>query len=172
MKQMPWTERRFPHDLPDPVLPGIIERLRGTPCRLEERLRDLDPKLLVARDRDSWSIQENAGHLLQVETLWHGRLDDFAGAVETLRAADMENRETKRADYNREALASILDRFRDSRRRLVSRIEALDPPARQRQALHPRLGVPMRVVDLMFFAAEHDDYHLARITELIRILRP
>jgi hypothetical protein len=26
----------------------------------------------------------------------------------------------------------------------------------------------MRVIDLAFFAAEHDDHHLARITELIR----
>jgi hypothetical protein len=28
--------------------------------------------------------------------------------------------------------------------------------------------MPMRAVDMLFFQAEHDDYHLARITELIR----
>jgi hypothetical protein len=28
----------------------------------------------------------------------------------------------------------------------------------------------MRMVDLAFFDAEHDDYHLARISELIRAL--
>jgi hypothetical protein len=37
--------------------------------------------------------------------------------------------------------------------------------------LHPRLNQPMRVVDLLFFVAEHDDYHLARISELIREFR-
>jgi nitronate monooxygenase len=35
-------------------------------------------------------------------------------------------------------------------------------------ALHPRLRVAMNVVDLAYFVSEHDDYHLARITELLR----
>ena len=30
----------------------------------------------------------------------------------------------------------------------------------------PRLGTPMRLVDLAFFVAEHDDHHLAQITFL------
>ena len=38
----------------------------------------------------------------------------------------------------------------------------------ERTALHPRLGLPMRAVDHAFFVAEHDDHHLARITELLR----
>jgi hypothetical protein len=33
-------------------------------------------------------------------------------------------------------------------------------------ALHPRLNVRIRVLDLAFFIAEHDDHHLARISEL------
>jgi hypothetical protein len=36
----------------------------------------------------------------------------------------------------------------------------------QRTGLHPRLNQPMRVIDLILFIAEHDDHHLARITEL------
>ncbi|MCK4414213.1 MAG: hypothetical protein KAY32_11760 [Candidatus Eisenbacteria sp.] len=39
-----------------------------------------------------------------------------------------------------------------------------------RTAIHPRLNQPMRVLDLMIFAAEHDDHHLVRITELLQIL--
>jgi hypothetical protein len=35
-------------------------------------------------------------------------------------------------------------------------------------AIHPRLNKPMRLVDMLFFQAEHDDYHLARISDLIR----
>jgi hypothetical protein len=31
------------------------------------------------------------------------------------------------------------------------------------------LKVKMRVLDLAFFIAEHDDHHLARISELIRL---
>jgi hypothetical protein len=28
----------------------------------------------------------------------------------------------------------------------------------------------MRLIDLAFFTAEHDDHHLARITELLRLV--
>ncbi len=39
-----------------------------------------------------------------------------------------------------------------------------------RSAHHPRLNRPMRILDLMVFAAEHDDHHLARISELLRAM--
>jgi hypothetical protein len=32
---------------------------------------------------------------------------------------------------------------------------------------HPRLKTPMRLVDHLYFVAEHDDHHLARIRELL-----
>ena len=35
-----------------------------------------------------------------------------------------------------------------------------------RTALHPRLETPMRMMDLFYFVAEHDDHHLARITAI------
>jgi hypothetical protein len=33
--------------------------------------------------------------------------------------------------------------------------------------MHPRLKQPMRLVDHLFFVAEHDDHHLALIRELL-----
>jgi hypothetical protein len=36
-----------------------------------------------------------------------------------------------------------------------------------RSLLHPRLKQPMRLVDHLYFVAEHDDHHLARIWEMI-----
>ena len=38
-----------------------------------------------------------------------------------------------------------------------------------RTALHLRLNIPMRLVDMILFQAEHDDYHLARSGELARL---
>jgi hypothetical protein len=52
----------------------------------------------------------------------------------------------------------------------VERLEAMDAELIERSAIHPRLKIPMRVIDLAFFKAEHDDHHMARISELIRIL--
>jgi hypothetical protein len=33
-------------------------------------------------------------------------------------------------------------------------------------SFHPRLQKPMRVVDMLFFAVEHDEHHVARVREL------
>ena len=52
--------------------------------------------------------------------------------------------------------------------RFVERLDAYDEAFVQRTALHPRLNVRIRILDLVFFIAEHDDHHLARISELIR----
>jgi len=51
---------------------------------------------------------------------------------------------------------------------LVGRLERVNDGALTHTALHPRLRVPMNLVDHAFFVAEHDDYHLARMTELLR----
>jgi uncharacterized damage-inducible protein DinB len=168
MKQKPWIDRQFPLDTPVSLFPGLIERLRGTPARLEERIASLPADLRVRRSGSSWSIQENAGHLLDLEPLWDGRLDDFEAGLASLRPADMTNRATREADHNARPIAGILEGFRTLRGRLVARCEALDSASIERLALHPRLGKPMRVIDMVLFVTEHDDHHLARISELLR----
>ena len=49
----------------------------------------------------------------------------------------------------------------------TDRAGALPAEAFVTSMLHPRLKQPMRLVDHLFFAAEHDDHHLAVIWELI-----
>ncbi len=168
MKTTPWIERRFALDMPAGLFPQLVERLRGTPARVEDRVRGLSPEVLRAREGTTWSIQENVGHLLDVEALFHGRLEDYAAGRDILRAADLSGRRTSEADHNARPLREILAAFRESRMRLVARLDALDEAAVERSALHPRLNRPMRVIDMALFEAEHDDHHLARITELIR----
>src|SRR4051812_23359855 len=78
MKRQPWFERVFPTGLPSEQLPLIIERLRGTPARLEDRLKRVADEALTRRRGDTWSAQENAGHLLDMEGLWLTRVGDLA----------------------------------------------------------------------------------------------
>src|ERR1035441_8564625 len=59
----------------------------------------------------------------------------------------------------------LLTEFRTARTRLVDRAESLDSVLFKRSISHPRLKKPMRLVDHLYFAAEHDDHHLARIWE-------
>ena len=161
-----WTQRRFDFDFPVALYPELMERLRGTPARVEDRIQSFPADILTRRHGETWSIQENAGHLVDTEALFMGRLDDYDAGLATLRAADMTNRNTFDARHNDQSLVSIFLAFRRERSAIIACLERLAPDQFARTALHPRLNVPMRLVDMMLFHAEHDDYHLARMTEL------
>jgi uncharacterized damage-inducible protein DinB len=165
---LPWLEMRFDFTFPVGMAPFLLERLRGTPARLEDRIRSLPRDLLIRRDGERWSIQEHAGHLVDVEALFMGRLDDYHAQLPTLRAADVSGRRTYAADHRSAELSAILSRYRQARGGLVARLEAMDERDFARTAFHPRLERPMRVCDMMLFESEHDDHHLAAITHILR----
>lgn len=146
----------------------MIERVRGTPARLEDRLHLLPTDLLVEQKDGRWSIQENAGHLLDLESLFSQRLDEYLAGVEVLHAADMANRKTYEASHNQVEISLILASFREQRGLLTARLDQLPANVFSRVARHPRLNVSMRLVDMLYFQSEHDDYHLARISELVK----
>jgi DinB superfamily len=164
-----WFAREFSFALPVELYPNIVERLRGTPARLADRLGALPREVLTRRDGDQWSMQEHAGHLLDLEPLELQRLDDYAAGRVVLTPADPQNQRTHEARHNERPLADILRAFRTERFEFVRRLETLDAEFIGRTALHPRLQQSMRVIDLAFFKAEHDDHHLARISELVRL---
>lgn len=164
-----WFDRKFHFDLPIETFPNIVERLRGTPARMEERVQLISPEILRRRNGDGWSIQEHVGHLLDLEPLWATRLDEFLSGASVLMAADLENRKTHEANHNNRPLAEILMAFRKARLEIVTRLDALDETHVVRIALHPRLAQPMNVLALAYFTAEHDDHHLAVITSLARM---
>lgn len=168
MTQVPlWFERKFEFAFPPEHFPVILIRLRGTPARLEELLRGRPHDLLIQKPEGKWSAQEHAGHLLDLEELWLARVEGYAAADEKLTAADLTNRRTHEANHNSRDLEGILARFRRARRGLVERVESFPAEMFSRTRLHPRLNQPMRLVDHLFFVAEHDDHHLARIWELV-----
>ena len=133
-----WFERRFEFDLPNTLFPNVVGRVRGTPARIEERVRGVATATLTRRLGETWSIQENVGHLLDLEPLWLTRGRELAAGAAVLTAADLDNRKTHQANHNAFPLAP------------------------------KRLRTPMRLIDLALFVAEHDDHHLARIGELLR----
>ena len=165
-----WTDRKFSFEFPAGIYPEMIERVRGTPPRLESLVNGLAPEILTSQVDGRWSMQENAGHLLDLESLVWQRVDEYVAGSETLHAADMSNRKTYGASHNDVSVNTILNSFRSARHELVHRLESLDDEIFARSALHPRLNVQMRLVDMLFFQAEHDDYHLARISELKKLL--
>ena len=165
-----WIDRKFDFGFPVAESTRLLDRLRSTPDRLEALVSPLPQPSLVARDGDTWTIQENAGHLADTELLFLGRLDDYAAGRETLRPADMTNRKTFSARHNDRDIESIVAEFRRLRSDLITRLEKLDPADFGKSAMHPRLGKPMRICDMMYFQAEHDSHHLSRIQELADLL--
>jgi len=121
--------------------------------------------VLTRRSREGWTAQEQMGHLLDLEALWAMRVGEFLSGAKELSAADMTNRKTNEANHNERSIQAIVSEFSVARRRLVEQLyEAGDPEA---ASFHPRLQRPMRLIDFCFFMAEHDDHHLAIVTQLL-----
>jgi uncharacterized damage-inducible protein DinB len=173
MNQVPaWFERSFDFSFPSELHPNLCVRLRGTPARLEEMMRGRSQESLRKKLGEKWSKQEHAGHLLDLEPLWTARIGDYEAASSVLTVADLNNRKTDEANHNAQPLEQILTEFRRARAELVRRAEAVDPSLFGRTILHPRLKKPMRLVDHLYFVAEHDDHHLALIWQLLRTQSP
>jgi len=163
-----WLDRRFAYEPPAGEYPMIVERLRGVPARVEDRVRYLPAAVLISRPDAAWSIQEHIGHLLDLEPLWLTRTLELLGGAAELAPADMSNARTHAADHNRRAIAAIVAEFAVARGNLISRLDDATDADVVRAAMHPRLKRPMRLIDLCFFVAEHDDHHLAMVTRLAR----
>jgi len=158
-----WFERKFEFAFSADLFPNLCVRLRGTPARLEEMLRGQPRDLLTRCRAEKWSMQEQAGHLLDLESLWSARVDDFAEGKQHLSAADLQNRKTHEANHNARNIEDLLAEFRAARTALVEKLGTLQPAQFAKTLLHPRLQQPMRLVDHLYFVAEHDDHHLAKI---------
>ena len=86
-----------------------------------------------------------------------------------LSAADLNNTKTHHANHNSKTISDLLNQFSSARNDLIRKIENLDEVSALITSVHPRLKQKMRLIDSLFFIAEHDDHHLARITELVKI---
>ena len=121
--RVPWFERKFNFDFPVGYYLDILERLRGTPARVEIKVEHISPEVLTRRDGDTWSVQENVGHLGDLEPLWVGRLEDFVDGKEELRAADLNNLKKHDASHNDVAIGRMIDSFSNQSWTLLERLE-------------------------------------------------
>lgn len=167
MKQTEWFNRKFPAIEDNGILPSIIERLSGTPARVDEIISGLDPALLILKRDEKWTIQEQIGHLYDLEPLWFGRLEDLINRLPELTVADLTNQKTHTANHNAAEIKTLQQGFRELRQRFVNKLLSLNDEQLTHSSLHPRLKTPMRIIDLAYFVAEHDDHHLACVREIV-----
>lgn len=164
MRRTPWFEREFPAIADNGRLPTILERLEGTAVRLRAMTAGAKPKADLP---PGWSAAHEIGHLGDLEPLWLQRVHDLLAGRTELTAADLSNRATHEAGHDALPLAELVGRFESRRQGLVIALRGVSEVDLERSARHPRLGTPMRVIDLAYFVAEHDDHHIARLRELL-----
>jgi uncharacterized damage-inducible protein DinB len=166
--QMPWFERKFELNFPIGLFPVIVERLRGTEPRIESIVKNRSEEKLGEKISGAWSAKEQVGHLYDLEELWYGRIEDFLSGEKNLRAADLRNTKTHEANHNQKTIHQLIQQFSKERNKLIQKIQDIDEKTASLTALHPRLQTPMRLIDSLFFVAEHDDHHLAKIRMLVQ----
>jgi len=159
--QTAWTERKFEFNLPVGVFPVIVERLKGTPIRLQAMLRDSTNETLDQKPGDKWSVLEQVNHLCNCEEIWLGRVNDILARKEIF------ERRTLNTELQSEDIEVLLRNFSVARSKLISLVENMDEPTASLTINHPRLQKPIRLMDSLFSTAEHDDHHLAKIRELL-----
>lgn len=120
----PWVQRRFSFDFPVSLYPNILARFRGTPARLEDAARGFLRERLIAKPDGKWSIQENAGHLLDEENLFRTRLKEYLAGAEFLTPAPYA---TVELTHNNVSIESILERFRHDRAEDLAELANLRP---------------------------------------------
>ena len=98
MQREKWFDKKFSFDLDKNDFNKIVERLKTTHNKISELIYYLESESLKIKSKDSWSIQENIGHLYDLEELWLGRVDDILDELEVMRPADLENLKTHHAN--------------------------------------------------------------------------
>ena len=167
IKQTPWFERSFNFDFPVSLFPVIFSRLEGTIFRLNTILMNEDDDN-CSSSKNGWSVKEHVGHLYDLEELWENRLSDFISRKAVLTAADLTNTKTNEAHHNEKTLEQLLQQFNYARQKILETAFGFDTELLSRIAVHPRLNQPMRMIDALYFVAEHDDHHISIISTLLR----
>jgi uncharacterized damage-inducible protein DinB len=158
---IPWVERGWSFDLPSHAFSVVFERIAGTPARAAALVTGLPETLVGARPSQGWSVKEHLGHLVDLSDLDMQRLDEFLRGAPNLTAADMSNKRTEEEHHRKTPIADLLEALGESRQRLTTRLETLTEEEIGMTARHPRLGMPLRLIDWAQLVADHDDHHLA-----------
>jgi uncharacterized damage-inducible protein DinB len=168
MNTRKWFDRKFDFGSVTGNYAAIIKRLKETAGRIEELTAHQPEELLEYKPQGNWSVKEQTGHLYILEPVWRVRFGDIREEKEQLTAADLQNRATTEAGFNSYDIKKIISLFAKERNATVSYLEQLEEPDHKKTSMHPRLQQPMRIADLAYFVAEHDEHHIGKITEILQ----
>ncbi len=162
-----WFHRKFNFDFSIDRYAFITDRLRQAPDKINAIVADLGEEILIGKPDGKWSIKEHTGHLSLLERSWRIRFQDIREMKPLLSPVDLDNTATSKAGFNKYTISSLLEEFVRERTLTLTLLNDSDIRDESRTSLHPRLLQQMRMIDLAWFVAEHDDHHISVIREII-----
>jgi hypothetical protein len=118
MRRTNWFDRTIPAIEDNGLLPGIIERLNGTPARLTEKTGNLSDHAYPQLHADKWSLKKEIGHLTDLEPLWHERLLQIIDDNPNMTVADLTNRKTHETLHDEKTFKELITGFKQKGRSL------------------------------------------------------
>ena len=167
MKRQKWFDKRFTFKHSQDEYDNILSQLLSNPDKISKIVSSLSEEKSSKKVDGKWSIKENVGHLIDLEELHDGRIDDFLAGKEKLRPADLNNKKTDEANHNSKNISELLERLKIVREKFVKRLKALDKKVLTNTSIHPRLNQLMRPIEMAQFVLEHDEHHIETIKEII-----
>lgn len=164
---MKWFDRTFDFSFGMEQYEPLLARLRETPGAFVSAVENVPAGVLEIKPEGKWSVKEHIAHLFLLEPLWQIRFDDIRNNQPVMTPADLGNRATDEGGFNAVPVSDLTTRLLDERNRTLALLSSLGGNDFNGVSLHPRLQQKMRVIDLMFFIAEHDDHHLNVIRNVI-----
>jgi len=68
--------------------------------------------------------------------------------------------------FNQYNIGKILTDFEQERQNTIRLLKSFKDEDFRHSLYHPRLNQPMRIIDLMYFVAEHDEHHLNTLLKI------
>jgi len=166
IERQKWVDHEFNLGIHVGWKKNVLSRVQDAGIRIAHHCYNLSDEQLSASINEAWSIKQHIGHLIDLEAIHTQRLQEFASFKRILTMADMSNAKTNQADHNDQTLFTLLEQFERERKQFIEVFESLSDGVQKHKALHPRIKVLMRPIDLLFFVAEHDDHHIVSMNRL------
>lgn len=167
MQQIKWFERTFDFNTTLDSVGLLKKRLAGSPYMLYEAVIHGLEEVCTRKTGGKWSVKEHLGHLSVLEPVWRLRFEDMRSGKSVMETADLNNRATHEADFNKQRLESLCGWFQEQRRETLQLLRSFSAGDLLKKSMHPRLKQQMNSCDLMLFVAEHDLHHFNQIQHLL-----
>jgi GNAT superfamily N-acetyltransferase/uncharacterized damage-inducible protein DinB len=167
MEQTKWFDRKFDFHFGMEAFPNLLERLEKSAGKFREIIIEASEQELNFKSDREWSVKEHIGHLSILEPLWQKRFSEIKTNLTEMSPADLTNKGTDEALFNQYAIEKIINDFEQERKNTVQLLKCFSGKDFELSVYHPRLKQPMRIIDLMYFVAEHDIHHMKRIIHIL-----